>query len=765
MKNAYGNWSEYQLRHVPEHFCDVEDWEGLEQLLLDFEFLEAKSEAGMVDLIPEDFRMAIRRIPPEEARHKLIKLIEEALRGDITFLRAHPDRLLQCLWNSCWWFDCPRAALHYEVSNEAYVIRPWGEKGPRLYKLLEEWRVVKEALSPGFAWLRSLRPPRTPLGNTTTAVIRGQGRDVEVVGFSPDGSRVASGSIDGGTVWDIRSGIPLARLFWGQHYIEAVAWSCDGTLIAVGLWDKTARIYDAENGVQLGCLAGHTGRVESVQFSADGALLVTGGEDNSVRIWDVASGEMRSAFINVIQFKYQIGLAAKVSSVTFSPDAQYVAIGGRDHTVRIWERASGKEVLCLRGHEDYVTSITWSNDGHSVLSGSQDGTVRLWRLWDGEEMRRFEVGRFVEQNVAFLASGSRILAASVKDVRIWDSESGELVTCFRDFEVDTRCVVADPTGERIATGSGDGAVRIKELATGSHSSKLRGHKDRITGLQFTPSGTRLLTWGCDNTLRVWDAERGLEIGCIPTSNEQVKSGIISPNGRRAAGGDSSGNIELWDTKTMRHLPPLRGHRYGISGLAFTPDSRCLVSCSLDETIRIWDLETSQEIALLRGHTKSISGIDIDPAGRRIVSSAYDATVRVWDILTGQELLCIQGHKFAVMAAWFEADGTRIVSQDFDNVQVTFDAATGAVVDVLRDFHLVEEDKRNAPEWDQQGVETKLCLKQSGVDVTLPFSPNFRDNHDPVKRPLSWSWAGPIAEYLCLVRLEGDLSTLKKPPVD
>jgi tetratricopeptide (TPR) repeat protein len=88
-----------------------------------------------------------------------------------------------------------------------------------------------------------------------------------------------------------------------------------------------------------------------------------------VRVWDAATGE------ELLTLK---GHTGPVSDVSFSPDGQRLASASEDHTVRVWNAASGQELLTLKGHTAWVTGVSFSPDGRWLASASHDQTVRVW---------------------------------------------------------------------------------------------------------------------------------------------------------------------------------------------------------------------------------------------------------------------------------------------------------------------------------------------------------------------------------------------------
>jgi len=99
-------------------------------------------------------------------------------------------------------------------------------------------------------------------------------------------------------------------------------------------------------------LRGHAGPVHSVAFSPNDEYLASGGQDGTIKIWEVNTGRL---------LRTLRGHFGEVRSVDWSPNGQHLASGGDDLTARIWDAATGKQVFALGGHLGNIASL-----GHLV---------------------------------------------------------------------------------------------------------------------------------------------------------------------------------------------------------------------------------------------------------------------------------------------------------------------------------------------------------------------------------------------------------------
>jgi WD40 repeat protein/serine/threonine protein kinase len=425
---------------------------------------------------------------------------------------------------------------------------------------------------------------------------------------------------------------------------------------------------------------------------------------------------------------------ALVTTVAISPDGKTVASASMAlglGEIRIWERATGKQLHRLLGHLGPIGRVTFSPDGKLLASTGTDRTLRVWDASTGESVRRLpEPGG--GNCVAYSPDGKFLVSGGGdNNLRVRDGADFQELRTLHGHTGTIHAAAFGPDG-RVVTGSFDGTARVWDAATGREIHTLRGHAGPILGVAFRRDGTQVASCGLDGTTRVWDARTGRRDLTIRDQNMLTVGVAFSPDGGRLATGGKEKVVRVWDLRADQEALTLRGHTDAVWQMAFTPDGDQLVTCSLDGTVRVWDgspLGSAPQPGerTLRGHTGTVLGVVFRPvadrSGRVVLASvSLDQSVRFWDAATAEETAALHGHAGPVGFVSFSRDGRRVATTDFFGVIKVWDADTRKEV---REFHgtvahaaLSPDGRRVAFTRVMGAVEVRDV--DTGAEVLAPF---------------------------------------------
>ena len=282
--------------------------------------------------------------------------------------------------------------------------------------------------------------------------------------------------------------------------------------------------------------AGHRGNVEALAFAPDGQMLATAANDGTARLWDVASGEQLMALS---------GHSDAVLAVSFFPDGKRVATAASDATARVWDVETGSTLTVLDGHGGPVNSVAASPDGDLLLTASDDQTARLWRTRDGRQLATF-----------------------------------------------------------------------------------KGHNSHVEAVGFSTDGRRIVTGGYDKTIRFWDPDLGIHLATFRGA-DAVSTAEFSPGGERVLATYHDGSTLVWRVNSGELLSTFEGGTAGKSSAVWSPDGTCIAMASFDAVLSLWSTSPPRLVATLKAHDLWVSATAFSPVGNYIATASGDNTAKLW----------------------------------------------------------------------------------------------------------------------------------------
>jgi WD40 repeat protein len=420
-----------------------------------------------------------------------------------------------------------------------------------------------------------------------------------------------------------------------------------------------------------------------------------------------------------------------VRSVAFSPDSTRIATASSDHTIRLWDRASGREVRRLTGHgDDAVNFVAFTPDGKQLISATgwdteiKDVSVRLWDLETGKEVRRLlQDPSGHPMDALALSPDGKTLAGGVRN-QVWLVEvpSGRPLGACRLETGNVKCIRFSPDGQSLAAvfefvgvclfdvrtqqlvwENGDQPadyyrpgvafapdgrtvapatsvkqpLRLLDAATGKEVRRFEGEHNAAAPLVFSQDGKRIFSdgWGGRRGI-IWDVATGKPAGALDPPLGASIGLTLSADGKvLVEAGERT--IRFWDAATGKGIPGLDGAQALISALAVSPDSKSVLTAShfdAETGARVWDLDSGRQRATLAGHR--CAGVAFAPDGKTFAAGCFEGTPVLADVASGRNLRTFEGASGWVGSLAFTPNGGRLIGTTwFDDRVRTWDTAT------------------------------------------------------------------------------------------
>ncbi|OYW77256.1 MAG: hypothetical protein B7Z37_04980 [Verrucomicrobia bacterium 12-59-8] len=484
---------------------------------------------------------------------------------------------------------------------------------------------------------------------------------VQSLAFSPDGTRLASGSFREVKIWKVAGGKPVA---------------------------SSAKTSSAPASAELLKKIATTGKVAvlSSAMSADGKQVVTGCEDGSVRVWDAATAKQ------VIELRGSVAAAKKMAELDWTIAAQTLEQAfQKSEITRIEAQDKALDVLLGKAKEAIVAMNKVLPEKQKAVPPTTEAKTAAQKAVDevAEKIKAVPGGKpDAALDKQLKAAEDKLITAKMTEVSALAAASAAQSNV-KDAEDDVKRITDSKAVNAKAVAAANAAIVAAKAVQDKATADLAAAKLAMTkasaksiAVSFSADAVRVASMFDDGTLRVWGAATGTPIEESAGTAAAITTITSAPDGSFVATKavtQSVGSSTSWVFERKIDQKGLFADR--VNAVRFSPDGKTLATgggeLSRSGDIIFFDVATGKATQTWKEkHADTVLCLDYSPDGKRLASGGADKIARVTDIATGKQLNLFEGHTHHVMGVAFRSDGRVLATAGAEGTVVTWDMIIG-----------------------------------------------------------------------------------------
>ena len=468
----------------------------------------------------------------------------------------------------------------------------------------------------------------------------GNGR-VEDIAFSPDGTHLAVGTWIGMWWYELATMQPVALWETERGMLSAIAFSRDGQRIAAGNADGIVKVLDTQNQqyiVEIGQRERFNRGIAQLKFSPDGQYLAASRYHFApVSVW---SAKTEAPILNFTVEKPKRSYGSLRFPLCFSDDGVHLAFLSCDNEILVKQIETGECIARFSTHSPRVDSLVFSPCRQFLVAGiqkreggSQTVEVYVWNILKETVETVIEYSGY-QVRLAYSSEGSLRVADIYEDeVVIWNASEQEKLDTF-EHRGHTRAIRFSDDGQQFAIASArDFHVWHADTL---NVKALSGHPSSANSVIFSQKDRILMSGhGEGSGIAFWDIAQKQVKRRFQTNTElnNAKRWTSMSSSEEFLATSFLKTIEIWSvpsgTRFAEFVEP-----QAVSVTAFSPTGKYFVSATSEGILHVWDAQRWKKLHALTGHTGWIRSIAFHPNGQQLVSVSEEKPARVWDVEHG-----------------------------------------------------------------------------------------------------------------------------------
>lgn len=447
----------------------------------------------------------------------------------------------------------------------------------------------------------------------------GRGREPDMA-FSPDGQFLAIGTSLGIWLYDLATLSPIALWETERGMVFHIAFSPNGKWIAACNSDKILKVLDIQNGA---CLAQVEidDYISGLTFSYSNQYLAAAYARSAiVEIWHAETCEP------VTQFTSDTEKAGFYRPISFSPDTRLIASTSASDTtddaevIVVWNVESGQQIASLTAHTRWITTLCFSPCGQFLASGGEDGTVYVWDVSTWQQVQSYTDFGDVYRIIPSYSPEGILRAAIVNydatgpaTISVCDLESGEQLYTDKVWGNTVQFSDASDWGNTVLFSNG-------------------------SRLAYECRHEFINVWTPEYPYKRQFTHSPISFPAYERTSILFPTAMFSDDGKTLAVKHHHEGVVLWDIASKRSRPAVKVESAGKNQFLYKTDSGKLYVASIkDDNVRLWEADGNRT-PLIEGTGREYWSAfpALAPTGTLFAFADADGNLKVWDVNSGNQ---------------------------------------------------------------------------------------------------------------------------------